>query len=85
MRIIHGGRIQFDKDEKLPEALVHKYGPVPNQPGLFQLIFPECKYHDIAIRIVPNCNRRVSTDHCSLKDVFVSPGICQKCEERQCH
>ncbi len=79
MKLLPGGKIKCDK---LPESLVGKYGPVPNEPGVFQLIYPLCIYRDIAIRIVPNCNRRVSTDHCSLKNVFVSPKICQQCEVR---
>lgn len=83
MKTLPDKSIQLVVGEILPPVLQGKYEPVPGEPLRYRLVFPLCVYHCQSIKVLP-CGRKVVDEYCDLKQVFVSPSICQTCKERSC-
>ena len=83
MKFAHGC-VTLNPGEKLPEPLAGKYAPEPDNPLVYRMVFPLCIYHDLAGKTL-SCGRTFQQDHCSLKQIFISPKICHNCTVRAEH
>lgn len=81
MQVLPDQTILLSPGESLPDVFLGRYFPMPGEPNRYKIGFPLCIYHDQA-QMLTLCKRMITTDHCQLKDIFISPRICGRCNER---
>lgn len=78
MRINDDGSMTVEPGDTLTSGFLKKWKQDMDNPAVFRLRWPDCPRRELKVLLKP-CGKRVTDYHCNLKQIGVSPSICEQC------